>query len=413
MPTSEMDSGGYFLRSNISLNMSVRSSMAVSIRSSTISDRVAAALALRGASPVCPEAAVKALASHPFFKTRPVAAPPPRFGRLGGASGGGAVGGAGDGGRFGSFRGAPRSHQTTSEDGFTTVVGGGRRRGGGSAYTVQSVAVAAASTVAAPVLVTSTVATKDVVQEPAVVKFSSAALRAGVDVEDRMLVRVRGKINRLGHGTYDATKVFMQQILTSDDTDFLNELMKFIFNKASSESTYCALYAKLLHELGDEFPHFRVVINTIFNDYINIFKMVDAGTEPDPSSADYKAFVEAQERKRVRRGYSQFVAELVKLGEADVGAFSTLLNTIVGVIEANYSIADKILMCEEYIDCLSTMCNSAAIILRRADWSPALVKRMSVLAGKPKAASSGLSNKARFAIMGLCDAAGEGWPSSA
>jgi hypothetical protein len=403
IPTSVMDSGGYFLRSNISFNMSVRSSMAVSIRSSTISDRVAAALALRGTAPVCPEAAAKALASHPFFKSRPVVAPAPRFGRLGGVSGGGGAG-SGDGDRFGSFRGAPRSHPTTSEDGFTTVVGGGRRRGGGG---VQSAAVAPAP------VVTSTVADKDVVHEPAVVKFSSAALRAGVDVEDRMLVRVKGKINRLGHGTYDATKVFMQQILTSDDTDFLDELMKFIFNKASSESTYCALYAKLLHELGDEFPHFRIVINTIFNDYINVFKMVDAGTEPDPGSADYKAFVEAQERKRARRGYSQFVAELVKLGEADVGAFSRLLDTIAGVIEANYTIADKTLMCEEYIDCLSTMCNSAAIIMRSADWSPALVKRMSVLASKPKAASSGLSNKARFAIMDLCDAAGKGWPSCA
>jgi hypothetical protein len=249
--------------------------------------------------------------------------------------------------------------------------------------------------------------------EGGVPKFSSAALRAGVDVEDRMLMRVKGKVNRLGHGTYDATKVFMQQILTSDDTDFLDELMKFIFNKASSESTYCALYAKFLHELGDEFPHFRVVINTIFTDYINVFQMVDAGTEPDPGSADYKAFVEAQERKRARRGYSQFVAELVKLGEADVGAFATLLQTIAGVIEANYASADKTLMCEEYIDCLSTMCSSAAAILRTADWSPALVRRMATLAGKPKAASPGLSNKARFAIMDLCDSAGKGWPSSA
>jgi hypothetical protein len=234
-----------------------------------------------------------------------------------------------------------------------------------------------------------------------------------VDVEDRMLARVKGKINRIGHSTYEQTRVFMQQILSSDDTDFLDELMKYIFMKASNESAYCPLYARLLHELGDEFPHFRTVIHTIFNDYIGAFKDVDAGVEPDPGSADYKAFVEAQERKRGRRGYSQFVAELVKLGEAEVSAFAALLNAIVGVIEANHAAADKTLLCEEYIDCLVTMCNSAPAILRAAPWSATIVRRLSTLADTPKVSSAGLSNKARFAIMGLADTAAAGWPTSA
>jgi hypothetical protein len=224
-----------------------------------------------------------------------------------------------------------------------------------------------------------------------------------------MLARVKGKINRIGPSTYEATKVFMQQILSSDDTDFLDELMKFIFSKASSESAFCPLYAKLLHELGDEFPHFRTVIHTIFNDYIHVFKAVDEGVEPDPGSADRKAFVEAQERKRARRGYSQFVAELVKLGEADVGAFVALLDAIVSVIEDSNSGADKTLLCEEYIDCFVTMCTSASDILRTAPWSAGFVARLSAVASKDRATSAGLSNKARFAIMGLADVARAGW----
>lgn len=384
--------------------------MASSIRSSVVGDRVAAALELRSKSFPCPIVAAKALAAHPFFKV-PATSSAPRFGRFGGASAGA---GSMESGRFGSFRGggAPRHMTHTSDDGFTTVAGAGRRGRGGGSFTTP----VTPGTMRAPAPTTASALTTAPVQisvtETSVPKFSSAALREGVDVEDRMLVRVKGKINRLGHGTYDATKVFMQQILTSDDTDFLDELMKFIFTKASSESTYCALYARLLHELGDEFPHFRVVINAIFKDYINVFKMVDAGTEPNPDSADYKAFVEAQERKRARRGYSQFVAELVKLGEADVDAFAMLLQTIVGVIEAHFNSADKTLMCEEYIDCLSTMCSSAAVILRAFSWSSVLVTRVSVLAAKSKADSAGLSNKARFAIMDLCDVAGKGWPSA-
>ena len=233
-------------------------------------------------------------------------------------------------------------------------------------------------------------------------------------MEDRMLARVKGKINRIGFSTYEPTKVFMQQILSSDDTDFLDELMKFMFAKASVETTYCPLYAKLIHELGDEFPHFRVIAHTLFRDYITAFAHVDAGTEPDPGSEDYEAFKAAQERKRARRGYSQFVAELVKLGEVDVPAFTVLLTEIVGVIEANHTVADHTLMCEEYIDCLAMMCTSASTILTAcAAWSAPLAARIAALATKPRAEVPGLTNKARFALMDLADAARRGWRAGA
>ncbi len=225
-----------------------------------------------------------------------------------------------------------------------------------------------------------------------------------------MLARVKGKINRIGFSTYEPTKVFMQQILSSDDTDFLDELMKFMFAKASVETTYCPLYAKLIHELADEFPHFRVITHTLFRDYITAFANVDAGTEPDPGSEDYEAFKAAQERKRARRGYSQFVAELVKLGEVDVPAFAALLTEIVGVIEANHAVADHTLMCEEYIDCLAMMCtNASAILTAGATWSVPLATRITSLARKPRGEVPGLTNKARFALMDLADAAGRGW----
>jgi hypothetical protein len=399
--------------------MSVRSSMASSVRSAVLPESVQSALALRSGDLVCPEDVERAISAHNFFKHRPVALPAPRFGRMpmsGGGGGGGAGAGSGGEGRFGGFRhSAPRPAPVVTEDGFETV--GGRRRGGG-AFTDRrggggaGAGAGAPTTAPPPTPVLAPATAPEVPAEPAVAKFSSAALRAGLDIEDRMLARVKGKINRLGHGTYDATKVFMQQILSSDDTDFLDELMKYIFTKASNESAYCPLYASLLHELGDEFPHFRTVIYTIFTDYINVFKEVDAGTEPDPGSADYKAFLEAQERKRARRGYSQFVAELVKLGEADVSAFMTLMTTIVSAVEMSYNNADKTLTCEEYIDCLSIMCSSASAILRSADWSAPLVHRIAVLAAKPKKSSAGLSNKARFAIMDLSDSASAGWTFS-
>ena len=200
----------------------------------------------------------------------------------------------------------------------------------------------------------------------------------------------------------------MQQILDSDETDFLDDFMKFVFEKAATESAFCPTYARLLHELADEFTHLRDVMRTLFRDYTSIFTEVEH-TAPDPSSESYKEFVEAQERKKFRRGYSQFVAELVKLGEVDLEAFRTLLFQIMGVIESFQADDGKKQLSEEYIDCLSNMCKSASPILIAHSWSGDIQTRLVALLAKPPASLPGFSPKARFALMNLRDYATRGW----
>jgi hypothetical protein len=243
--------------------------------------------------------------------------------------------------------------------------------------------------------------------EPEGPKFSSAGIKAVGETEDRILAKVKGKINKLGPMNYEATKTFMQQILDSDETEFLDEFMKFIFQKAATESTFCPLYAKLLHELADQFTHLRTVMTNLFRDYTAIF--VEVETAPDVGTEDYKAFVEALERKKFRRGYSQFVAELVKMGEADLDAFSELVQQIVTVLEASYTFPEKTLICEEYIDCLANMCTSAPKILSNASWSDGVKGRLAKLTKIPRSDAPGLTNKGRFALMDLVDFANRGW----
>jgi hypothetical protein len=238
-------------------------------------------------------------------------------------------------------------------------------------------------------------------------QFSAASVRAGVDMEDRLLARVKGKINKFGYGTYDATKSFMQQILDSDEPEFLDEFMKFVFQKAATEASFCPLYARLLHELADEFPHLRTVMTKLFRDYTAIFTELE--TAPDVGTADYAAFLEAQERKKFRRGYSQFVGELVKCGEADCEAFATVLAQIVTVLETNNDKVEAKAMCEEYIDCLANMCTSASGLMKREEWAVGLKGRLGALVQIPRSEVPGLTNKGRFALMDLVDYANRGW----
>lgn len=332
------------------------------------------------------------------------AAPPPRFGNLSHISGGGTPRGTWRGGAVPSV----------DADGFETVAGGPVRRrhhggggGGGprvsSSGSLSSLARSDEARSGSP----SGFTVPTVVDGPA--RFSSAAVKATGDVVDRMMVRIKGKVNRIGPSTYDATKVFLQQILSGDETEFLDELMKFIFQKAATESTFCCLYAKLLHELADEFGHIRTVMHNIFRAYLDIFTEVSPPKPADENTSEYRAFVEAQERKKFRRGYSQFVAELVKLEEAPIADFSTMLLGIVTVLETLQTNPDSTLLSEEYIDCLNNMCLSAGPILAKSSWAAAIQSRLSDLAKKPKADVPGFTNKARFAIMDLVDIAARGW----
>jgi hypothetical protein len=238
--------------------------------------------------------------------------------------------------------------------------------------------------------------------------FTSANVKASGDVEDRMLARIKGKINKIGYSTYDSTKAFMQQILSGDETDFLDEFIKFVFQKAATEPAYCSLYARLLHELADEFTHIRTVMHDIFRTYMDIFTEVSV-TPVDTTASEYKAFVEAQERKKFRHGYSQFVAELVKLNEAPTSDFGTMIGHIVKTLE---TLSNNNTMCnvsEEYVDCLSNMCLHASSVLIASDWSPSIASRISNLSKQPKTSVPGFSNKARFALMDLSDYALRGW----
>ncbi len=219
---------------------------------------------------------------------------------------------------------------------------------------------------------------------------------ANESMEDRIMGKVRAKVNKLGHSTYDATKAFMKQILDSGETDFLDEFMRFVFGKAATEPAFCGLYARFLHELADEFPHLRTAMISKFREYTRVFD--EASKAPDVGTSDYKAFVEAQEQKKFRRGYSQFVAELAKIGEVSMEDFRLLVNRVVETIQVCYVKEENRSMCEEVVDCFMMMVRAGKV-----DWMREYVDTLRSITAVPKDAAPGLSNKGRFAIMDILD----------
>jgi hypothetical protein len=188
----------------------------------------------------------------------------------------------------------------------------------------------------------------------------------------------------------------MKQILDSGEVDFLDEFMQFVFKKAAMEPTFCGLYARFLHDLADEFPHLREAMVQKFREYTRVFD--EASKAPDVGTSDYKAFVNAQEQKKFRRGYSQFVAELAKLGEVSMEDFRLLVNLTVNTIQSSYTVEEHKQMCEEVVDCFLTMVRAVKI-----DWMREYVEVLRSVVQAPRESSPGLSNKGRFALMDILD----------
>lgn len=220
--------------------------------------------------------------------------------------------------------------------------------------------------------------------------------RTDATVEERMLDRIRDKMNKFSEITYDATYTWLTQLLNSGETEFLTGFITLVFEKAAEESHICALYARLIAELRTSFPHLETELRRIFGEFIAVFD--DAAEEPEVGSAQYEAFVAQRKRRQYRQGYASFIAESARRGAltaADV--FTTAHHILVGLETTRRDEAKKHLT-EEYADCLKGLIGGCKDLLR-ADRTEMF--RLVARIGEAKERAPGLTNKARFALMDL------------
>jgi len=227
-------------------------------------------------------------------------------------------------------------------------------------------------------------------------RFGNKA-RTDVTTEERMMDRIRDKMNKFSAITYEATKTWLSQLLDSGETEFLTDFITLVFEKAASEQTFCALYARLITELREGFPHLDSEVRRIFGEFMDIF--VEAAVEPTADSVEYKAFIALRERRRYRRGYAAFVGEVAKLKVLSVEDVTRTCVVILDGLSQAKIVADKNMLCEEYADCLTALVKSCGTLLKPT--SAPLVER--VKATMDRTGSPSLTNKARFALMDVAE----------
>jgi len=225
-------------------------------------------------------------------------------------------------------------------------------------------------------------------------------------IEDKILNQViLNKLNKFSQANYEEVKQFLQQILDSNECNFLRDFMMLVFKKAASEPTFCPLYAKMVHELSKDYKSLLVELEKLYIEYLSIFEEVN-----EEECKDYEQLVQRNREKIHRLGYSQFLGELMGMGVLNQTQILRLYTTIFNQIKIQGVIPEgKQQLLEEYVDCLLRMSKalqkdkSMNLITVRKGLGKVCKPIMEDILAKRTEYYPGLSKKASFGLMDCLD----------
>jgi hypothetical protein len=241
-------------------------------------------------------------------------------------------------------------------------------------------------------------------------KYVSKFKKSSEKVEDTILNTILlGKLNKFSQPNYNEIKEFITHIIDSGQTDMIKCFMKLVFEKAASEEVFCPLYAKLLSELSIGYPVLLTEMANLYTQYMEIFDEISE----DNTSETYNELCKRNVERKYRRGYSQFLAELIKHDVIDAETFMKSITKIIGQVEANRLRPDSIKLNEEFADCLMKIMKAiwtdadsdddeseTKIQTIRTTLKTEIAARIQPLSIRDPEAL-GLSNKARFTFLDI------------
>jgi hypothetical protein len=242
--------------------------------------------------------------------------------------------------------------------------------------------------------------------EKNITKYVSKFRNSDTPVEDKILNQIiLNKLNKFSNANYDEIKEFLQQILDSNEKDFLHDFMLLVFKKAASEPTFCPLYARMISELSVKYDFLLLELNELYNKYITIFDSV-----VEEHAQNYEQFVQRNREKIHRLGYSQFLGELTGQGVLNINQLKELYLKILNQIKI-YAAEGEIKQqhVEEYVDCLVRMTKAfekgdlEKLSKIKLELSKSCEPIMSDILSNRTTQYPGLTKKSSFAIMDCMD----------
>ena len=162
---------------------------------------------------------------------------------------------------------------------------------------------------------------------------------------------IRRDLNKLSDKNYDKITDSIKENMTElNKTDTFgdehkNTIATLIFNIATTNKFYAAMYARLYKELTVDYKFIEVAFQSKFESHIEQFKEINY-VNPDE---DYNLFCKINKENESRRALSLFIVHMVKLNVLSCDYLITLIKELIVITRTKLK-TDK---CKEQVDELS------------------------------------------------------------
>ncbi len=168
---------------------------------------------------------------------------------------------------------------------------------------------------------------------------------------------ILSKLNKFSKNNYEDIKTFIQQILDSDDKEFVKAFVNLVFNKASQEPAFCGLFAKLLGDLTSTYTSVQEEVMVLYERYMGIFDEVE--DRQDTTNMDQESrnnqLIQQTRDKTYRLGYSQFLSELTCLQVITIENLMKLFQKILDNIQKYGKEEENMNLVDVYTECFLCM----------------------------------------------------------
>jgi hypothetical protein len=225
---------------------------------------------------------------------------------------------------------------------------------------------------------------------------------------DAHLDGIRSDLNKITEKTFDevfdALCVRIDDLKDEPDETHLLTVGATIFNTASSNHFFSAVYARLFRQLLHKYNTvFRTVFETNFEQFMTLFKTI----EHADAKKDYTRFCEVNKTNDKRRAMSLFIINLMKQGVITTFKIIDIVHQLQSLIRDNLRQSDRTNEVEELTENLFIILKDAHQVLRlgHADEWVTIVSEVEYTSQlKPKNAKyPSITNKTIFKHMDILD----------
>lgn len=226
--------------------------------------------------------------------------------------------------------------------------------------------------------------------------------REGIDAH---LDSIRSDLNKITDKTFD--EVFAALCTRIDELKDVTDIQtvgEAIFNTASSNHFFSAVYARLFHQLLQKYDEvFKGVFQTNFDKFITLFGSI----EHADAKKDYTRFCEVNKTNDKRRAMSLFIVNLMKVGVVATMQTLDIVQQLQKLIQEHMRKSDRTNEVEELTENLFIILKDAHPYLSQShkeEWDAIVLELEYNSNLKPKNAKyPSITNKTIFKHMDILD----------